>query len=240
MTFRKALLALALIAPNAHGQGVSQRTADSLATEVSTLKARIAEIMRRQSETDALLRDLLATLRRLEERDAQGTRGATGQPCEPGRASSSQWLRFELVGCPTLAETGEAISFAIRFTNTSASETLYIGARCCYADWLNVIDDAGQAWVGTQHTVTALPTNVSKDLIELAPGTDFTVSALVTRRGGATLGSVPRSITLTGALIRRTLTDQRIADRANTILGYPDGRPFTFTIAQATLRSPDR
>lgn len=210
---------------------VSAQVADSVPAQVRDLRRQVTELTRRQAETEALLREISALLQRLE------AGGVVGDRCGPGEPTRNQWLQIEISGCAALSANGESISFILGFRNIT-DDVLYIGAECCYPEsWLRVIDDRGQQWQGSQHTVTGLPTNVSKNFLEVQPGSEFSINAVVSRQYSRDLPETPNVIHITLALLRRTEAEQRMADRASTSLGYPDGRPFTVGLARVPVQN---
>jgi hypothetical protein len=214
----------------------AQATTDSLRREVRELQRQVAALAVRQAATDSVLRRVSELLAILESRSNSASSSTTN--CGAGRSSSNPWIRVSVNGCATIAPDGESISFILSLSNAS-NDTLYIGAECCYPDkWLGVVDDRGQRWEGSQFSVSTLPTTVSRNYSDLAPGAEILLNVSVTHRPPSRmLIEVPSYISVTLSLMRRTANEQRIADRAATASGYPHGRPFTAGVSQVPVNN---
>lgn len=223
---------LLLVAPQSLN---AQSAVDVLQQQVRDLQRQVSDLTRRQAATDSLFRRVLTLL---EQPNNAGRTAPTPTTagCGAGQPSNNQWLQVSVTSCATLSPGGDAITFTLSLRNTT-NGTLYIGATCCYPDnWLRVVDDRGQRWEGNQHTVTGLPTSISRNFVELTPGAEMAISATVRYTPPSrTLTEVPRELGITLSLLRRTEAEQRVADRAATAHGFPDGRPFSVGVTRVPV-----
>jgi hypothetical protein len=220
---------------------------DSLQRQVAELQAQMANLRSHQARTDSLLRELSDLLGRIQgARQLAGgnesTPAATG--CAAARATSNGWLAMAVIGCPVLSNDGRHIAITLDIRNASATDTIFVGAHflCCEystADWLTVVDDAGQRWHSFPGAVTSLPNNLDRDILQLAPGNDFTISALLSRVNSSAIADTPpQTLSVSAALIRRTRAEQRQADMASNSMQIPSGAQVSLGIANVPVRTP--
>lgn len=187
----------------------TRQVPDSVAVQVTALKAQVAAMAQKQREMEGLLKEVSTLLHQIE---STSNSGATSS-CKGVQATQNQWLKFDVSGCAALSRDRRSLSFTVNIKNISVVDTLFIGVPCCYAGWLKIVDDQGRAWQGGQGTVTALPTYQNKDYVQLAPGGDFSVTAAVVLSSRSTAVDGPRLLSITGELLRRTPSEQRLIDR---------------------------
>jgi hypothetical protein len=223
------ILSFGLLRPSI-GLAQARPVTDSIRAELAALKVQVSAIAKKQAETEILLKEVSALLQKVES-----TGNPAGAPnCKAVQATQNQWLKFDVGGCASLARNGRSLSFTLNIKNTTSADTLFIGVPCCYDSWLKIVDDQGRAWAGNQNTVTRLPTYMQKDYVQLAPGGEFSVTAVVTPSSGSIADEAPRFISISGELLRRTPPEQRLIDRGQDSFNN-QGHPLPFGIARITV-----
>ena len=144
----------------------------------------------------------------------------------------NDFIRIELESIG-VSDRLNSITITLSFKSKLTSDSLYIGAKCCYAEWLSMVDNNGSLWKSDQWKLTEFP-NYQGPLAEISPGNKIYVSGQFTPYNDSNRGEgnlIPKTISITGAMIRRTQAQQESAARHRAEIESTFSSPFTFGIS---------
>ncbi|MEQ1885194.1 MAG: hypothetical protein ABL967_09045 [Bryobacteraceae bacterium] len=236
MTSCKPFLAFLFAVAPVWAQG-SNSTSDALQARIRELETQVAKLTRDQQATNEVLKSVSEFLKKLEGSNS----GMAAVPCSQQTYPAAKLAFMEIVlkGCVGLSANADSLTFALSLKNIT-EQPIFVGATCCYAEWLKVVDNNGRNWQSDQWSLTRLPVGHDKDLVEIAPGAEIAISGRFKPTERPPRGEdnpIPRTISITGELLRRSESEQRLVDRSGCSICSQGGHPFTFGIPSVPVGS---
>jgi len=160
--------------------------------------------------------------------------GTPVPPPAPAGAVAKQSFKnqFLQVDLESVGFSSQSLSVSLSLKNIG-TEAIYIGTVCCYGEWLMAVDNNGEKWQARNNDITPLPTRVDREFVRLAPGeATFVTAQMKPGRGSA---GPPKTVSLTGSMLRRSAEDQRATSAAQNLFGFREGQPFSFGISNIQI-----